>query len=115
MCRPWLHRSQKNFPSRTGIAISAGPVLRQLRQWVEVCTPDHEFLNGGTQLLLEGGRVSSGFLVGEGAYDPLPNGKWLLLLLLLADGQWGPHGFLTGGFVLLPKESCQGQVLGLRV
>lgn len=83
---------------------------------MEVCTPDHEFLNGWTELLLDGGRVSSGFLIGEGAYNSLPHRKWLLLLLLqLLDGLWGPHGLLTCRFVLLPKESCQGQVLGLGV
>lgn len=58
--------------------------------------------------------MSSGFLIGEGAYNSLPHGKWLLPLQLL-DGLWGPHGLLTRRLVLLPKESCQGQVLGLGV
>lgn len=35
----------------------------------------------------------------------------LLLLQLLVRGLWRPHSLLTHSFVLLPKESHQGQVL----
>lgn len=93
--------------------VSTGPTLGQLCQRLQVRAPDQELLNGGTELLLDRGRASPGFLVGQGADDPLPNRK--LLLLLLVEGLWRPRGFVTRSFVQLPEESRQGQVLGFRV